>query len=636
MIKVKGKTITLRDFSLMRDGSIVYYCENFGVKDYGFGRVLVPMNYGSKFIDEDDTGFSDFRVITGMDSVSEDSSQCLYAIDSSGFIWLKGTLGTPAGGKVGYFQSIGWYPDIKCMGVDTNSKILFTTVPTSFIPQLGRIHRGNATGGSTTTLVDTSGVDFTALGLAAGDTVYNVKDGKQFTIDAGGIAATTLTITAVVDGDFASGDNYAIIDPNWNALSYTGHSQHGLQIIEFDEDFYILDGDYLAMVSSAGVFSGQHKKLESGWIAKSGASNGDTIAIGCNKNYKGKIFFWDKHSNGWNRKISLDNEIQSIVAYKNGYIFISGNALWWTDGYTTRVLSKFLDVGERKSINVNPRGMIILQDTVFINGGMGYLSRAKNGIWTYDILKDEWTYSPYDPTASGTEKTSYEASRGILFFDSYVNYIFYSFENSWYGWTNSKILSRFWLGSGSSCGTVITNPIKLGKDARIKKIEVNLVQNLTDINNTSGKSKTLTCKLSDCTRPLWRYQQAFADSTVKNKINVYGATVSYANAQVGDEIFIQNGWNGHLRRRITAITDDGTNNEEWTLDSDLTNFTKQHTMISVMPFQIYGMDEKTITEETKMLEFYPNFYGDSVMIELGITGSSYPLIAIESIKLYYE
>lgn len=632
MQKVSGRSITLRDFSLMKDGSHIYYAENFGIEDYGYGKVLVPMNIGNKVIDEDTATITKYdgnaiRKILGIDTIDEDTVNFLYVIDDYSNIWCI-KKSTVTGQKLGNIGLSCWYADIKATGVDVNSPIIF-----SVQSGLGIIYRGNATGGSATTLDDTT-VDFTTLDISAGDRVYNIKDNKLFTIDAGGIAANQLTITAVDGGDFANLDNYAIINPSWKILSDNDYT-YGRQIIEFDEDFYILNGDALAIVTSALAYTAEHKAIESGWIARTGASNGDTIAIGCNKNNLGKIFFWDKHSNGWNKKIILTRKILSITAYGNNYIYVSGNSLWITDGYSKRLLSIFPGTHERDDIDINPNGMTIVENKVIINGGADNYNKAKMGIWIYDILKDEWAYSPYDP-AAGTEKSNYGISKGIAFLDNNSNEILYSFKNSGYGWTNEYVLSEFQLASISSRGTVIFNPIPLGKNARIKKIEVNLVQSLKDSNNASSKSKTMTCKLSDCTRPLWRHQQANADSTNKSKIQVDGDVAGNADAQVGDEIFIQDGWNGHLRRRITAIANDGTNTEEWTLDIDLAELTKDNTTIIVMPFQLYGMDEKTITDETKMLEFYPNFYGDNVMIELTITGTSYPMVAIESIKIYYE
>lgn len=69
---------------------------------------------------------------------------------------------------------------------------------------------GLATGGSSTTLTDTS-VDFTALGIVAGMTVNNVTDGSTASVSS--VAATELTISTLTggtDNTFAAGDSYSI------------------------------------------------------------------------------------------------------------------------------------------------------------------------------------------------------------------------------------------------------------------------------------------------------------------------------------------------------------------------------------------------------------------------------------------
>lgn len=637
MLKIAGKTITLRDFSLMRDGSPIYYAENFRTANYGFGNVLIPGNYGSKYADEDTATITkytggDFKRPTGIDVLEEDGQKYLFMIDDSANLWcIKELIAT--GQKLYNTNQSCYYADIKATGTDENSSLIYSTKDS-----VGRIHRGNATGGSSTTLVDGSGIDFTALGVAAGDYVYNIKDNKLFTIDAGGVAATTLTITAVDGGDFTNGDNYAIVDPNWQSLTDDNY-KYGRQIIEFDEDFYILNGDALAIVDSSMAYTAEHKAMESGWIGRCGASNGDTIAIGCNKNNLGKIFIWDKYSNGWIRKIALDNEIQSMEAYGNNYVFVTGNGIWITDGYSKRKLASFPDVRSRSSVTVRPHGMKVIEDKLIINTTVGLINRGNTGLYIYDLIKNEFAYSPFDPSSGITSaKSSYEANGGIIFFESWLNYIYYTFDNSGYGWTNSDVISRFWLENIQNKGTFITNPIRLGKDARIKKIEVNLINHLWEYCNNNTHSKTVDLKLTDVKKALWYYTQAKIDSTSLNKITVNGTFNGYAKAEVGDEIFIRNGWNGHERRKIESMTGSGTDTEVWTLDSDLPNLTKQYTMISVMPFQRYGMTPVTnTTDDQELLEFYPDFYGENVMIEFTITGTTTnPTPAIESIKIYYE
>lgn len=639
MQKISGRSITLRDFSLMRDNSQIYYAENFKVENYGFGNVLIPGNYGTKYADENTATLTKyagnaFRNFRGVDVLDEGGAKYLYWIDESSNIWCANEL-TATGQKLFNTNEACWYPDLKATGTDENSSIIYTTKDS-----IGRIHRGEATGGSSTELDDT-GVDFTAMGgaghlIAVGDYVYNIKDNKLFTISA--IAATKLTVTAVDGGDFASGDEYCIVDPNWQALTDDNY-QYGRQIIEFDQDFYALNGDYLAIVDSSMAYTAEHKAIESGWIARCGASNGDTLAVGCNKNNQGKIFFWDKHSNGWIKKMSLDNEIQSIEPYGNNYIYISGNGIWMTDGYSKRKLAPFPDIRSRNAVTVIPHGMKVIENKLIINTVTGRLNRSATGLYIYDLLKNEFSYSPFDPgTTIADGKAGYNCGGGIVFFESWLDYIYYTFTNSGYGWTNGYITSRLWLESNENKGVIITNPIRLGKNARIKKIEVNLINNTYEYGNYDTQSMTVDLKLSNAKKALWPYTQAKIDSTELDKITVDGTINGFADAVKGDEILIRDGWNGFERRKIENIADAGTATEVWTLDSALPNLIKQSTLMNVIPFQRYGMTPVTnTTDEFGMLEFYPDFYGDSVMIELIITGTTQaPTPAIESIKIYYE
>lgn len=639
MIKVSGRSITLRDFSLMRDGSPIYYAENFSVEDYGFGKVLVPKNPGTKYIDEDTATLTKyaglaFYGMSGVDEVTENSVY-LYWIDTLSNIWAATNK---TGQKLHNSGNSNSYTDLKAIGEEVNDSIIYTTSL-----NIGRIFRGKATGGSATELDDT-GVDFTTAdwGLAAGDRVYNLKDNKLFTIDAGGVAATKLTVTAVDGGDFASGDNYAIVNPNWKALS-NDKSNYGRQIIEFDQDFYILNGDALAIVDSSMAYTAEHKAIESGWIARCGASNGDTIAIGCNKGSLGKIFIWDKSSTGWIKKIKLDGLIRSIIAYGNSYIYITGNGIWITDGYSIRKMTEFPDVKETSYVNVLPNGMLIKENKLYVNvttPPTGLLNRGVAGLYVFDLIKEDFIYFPFDPVGGVTaKKAGYGVTGGIIFdFSDKVYYSFYIATATAYGWANSQIVSEFKPNDNQNSGAFITNPISLGKNARIKKIEVSLMNNLFEHNNVASPSFTVDCKLSNCERPLWQYVEVKVDSTELDEITIDGTIAAYADAQVGDEVFIRDGWNGHSRRVILSIAGAGTATEVWTLDSNLPNLTIQGTTVSIMPLQRYGMTAKTITTlETKMLEFYPDFYGDNVMLELIVTGTStYPTPAIKSIKLYYE
>lgn len=76
---------------------------------------------------------------------------------------------------------------------------------------------GTATGGSTTSLQDT-GVDFTAMGLANGMVVWNVDDSGHGSIT--NIATTELTLTTMTNSaSFSAGESYEIITDFAGVLS---------------------------------------------------------------------------------------------------------------------------------------------------------------------------------------------------------------------------------------------------------------------------------------------------------------------------------------------------------------------------------------------------------------------------------
>jgi len=660
MQKIAGKSIELKNFSLIRKNSPIYYAENFDIADYGFGRVLEPANLGSKVLDEDTTNYSALKRIIGMDSVIEGSQKFGYFIDNDSQLSIARLESTLQGRFLKDLNDVSYFSDIKTIGDDKYNSIYFTTKT-----KVGRILRGGASGGSATTLVDTSGINFTDAGLkiSEGDIVYNITDNTIATIDTGGIAANTLTITFSGGGSFANGEKYLIIDPDWGSLT-DSDAIYGRQIIPFAEDLYILNGDYLALVALGtaakdDTFAASHKKLERGYIARCGASTGNLICIGANKNHRGMLFFWDKFTIAWNNKMLLDSSVQAVVAYKNGFIYFSGNGIWFTDSYNKTLLTTIPGMGARDvgsyiqgakktEMTINPNGIEIVEDKLFINGGSNLRIALHRGMKIYDVKRDEWTYSPYEVKDAVAEKprAGFMARSGMTFFDSYLNELYYSFDVvNCKGFTNQYILSRLKYGKQTtrdidteipqSC--VITTPIHLGKNAHIKKIEVSLVQDLRDSANVASKSVSIKCKLSNCTKPLWRYQMTRADSTSKNKMAVVGNSASYADAQIGDEVFELNGWNGFIRREITDISDSGSATEEWTLDSDLPELAKDDTQVAVLPFQSYGMLEKTVSGITEVLEFFPNFYGDNVMLELLVLGTTrFPKIAINRIKIYYE
>jgi hypothetical protein len=100
---------------------------------------------------------------------------------------------------------------------------------------------------------------------------------------------------------------------------------------------------------------------------------------------------------------------------------------------------------------------------------------------------------------------------------------------------------------------------------------------------------------------LWVRAQTNAASTVENKLKINGTIF---RAQVGDEVTVLTGANAGQIRHITAIANQGTSTEEWTLDSNLPNLTEDTAELNVMPFQL--VKKHTVTNVSELKELFFN------------------------------
>ena len=136
--------------------------------------------------------------------------------------WLTDPPSQPlysyTGESYGNIPMLGVYPSPVSDGQN------YTILPdlgvvTGLVPGASTNINGIATGGGSTTLIDT-GVDFTTMGLTPGISIHNVTDGSTATIVT--IAATTLTITALTGGSlnvFTSGDSYTILAGEYGVVT---------------------------------------------------------------------------------------------------------------------------------------------------------------------------------------------------------------------------------------------------------------------------------------------------------------------------------------------------------------------------------------------------------------------------------
>lgn len=137
--------------------------------------------------------------------------------------WLAADSGDPEiaymGDSYGNIPMFGVYPAPDEDGTDYTLDPDTGVVIGGDLPTTLSNYAGLATGGSATTLDDTS-VDFTSYGLVAGMTVNNVTDGSTATIST--IAATELTITTLSGGTnntFSAGDSWEIISGEYGVIT---------------------------------------------------------------------------------------------------------------------------------------------------------------------------------------------------------------------------------------------------------------------------------------------------------------------------------------------------------------------------------------------------------------------------------
>lgn len=134
------------------------------------------------------------------------------------------------GESYGNVQMMGVYPAPSSDGVNYSLAPDTGIVIGQNLPGTTNNITGQATGGGTTTLIDST-VDFTTFGLVAGMAVINVSDSSQAVIET--IAATTLTFASALTGGstnkFAAGNSYEILAGEYGVV--TSWDQDGDTII---------------------------------------------------------------------------------------------------------------------------------------------------------------------------------------------------------------------------------------------------------------------------------------------------------------------------------------------------------------------------------------------------------------------
>lgn len=621
------KVLTIKKWTGMKDGG-VYFSHGFQPAFDGFKEILrqewkTEAQYTSEsvvlgFCQNEEAGLSYINDLV------------LYLIDNIGNIY-KGQsyyLLNKIAKKTDIIPTASYLSDI-CKGL--GGSILYTSAR-----YLGRRLTGTDNGGGsaqTTKVIDTT-KNFSTEGVRVGATLYNT------TVKCKGVITSLSTTTNPNDtincsGGFSggtathfdNGDGYAVWADQWKDLG-AEQTLWSRQIFAFENVNLIGNGNYLASIDSAEVtFSASYKQLKEGWYFRAGDANANWIAVAANKNYKGAIMLWNGWSAYWQNILYLDNEIETIKSYNNGWIFNSGSEIYFTDGYNKQFLTKFPDVDSGATLGIKPNGLLILGNKAFFNLNYYFVGRLKSGIWILDLQTREWSLAPF--SYKGLYLNG--GTNGGLFFDPKHNNIYIGYQDAVNTAYRIDRMRQNYRGTAPD-ESVIILPIGLGKKRQINKIEIDWTKNSLAEDVFDAQSVEITVSLGDGKRQLWGYGVSNAASTAVNTLKIDNTFDGCNKIEVGDEILMLNNNNRGERAFVTDISGAKTNACILSLDRGLSNNTENSSDFNILPLK--KAKGKTIFTSIEMAEFYPDsFLSSQAVLEIWVKASNFS-IQIEEIRLY--
>ena len=399
---------------------LLFYNEGFTAGNENGNSLLDEGYRTNKIFDNSDTGYTSITTgnIKAVNYLTEKYGSTAYRLmtDGSKFFSQRFTsgvyngLGISVGTDGGFVQSS--FPDMFELA---SGNLIFSSTN-----DLGLIVRGVcATGSSTTQIIDSQGRNFTTLGLgtsAPNNKVQNLITGTVHTITS--ITTTTATNDTLV---FSAGtDNavnnefIAIVANKWDltaSMSVVASSNNPRQIKQFADRYYVLNIDHLARLDGdETTFNNKSKELPIGYSAVSFDVNADKILVSAIKNNgENALLLWDGQSDGWNNIMPINFKVNCVKSYSSGWIYVLGGILYFTNGFSSEVISKYNDFPENTEIAPNNFNQIeVINNIVYIVNNQTNENRVQVGVYAYDF-SGGWTFIPviYKGRLYGTPQCIY-------------------------------------------------------------------------------------------------------------------------------------------------------------------------------------------------------------------------------------
>lgn len=413
--------------------------------------------------------------------------------------------------------------------------------------------------------------------------------------------ATHITLTNNYAGDTGSGKSYDIFtgwDDDWKDL---GASYQVRKQIELYEDYILIPiGNVIALIATTDdSLNTAAFTLPDGMTIVSMKANKTGLLIGATMFGRSAIILWDAYSDRsvtpW---IWLDEDIKSIAKYGDGWIVITSNNYYYTNGYSLQNLkAKFPDAKFNDLSGVAPKypaGSISVRDTLFSLGDGGGYNRKRPGVYVVKATTGLLEYIPYLGSLYGSNG----GAMGLFLDNSRIN-IYYAYNNP----LTSKIgvglieegpvSNSFWisefLGSGNNEKQAEAVRLSVGYDPMSGNLPA------------SGTFKIIA-KLCNTKKPIFQYVKQDGAASAANIISFDPATYT-AQYAVGDEVTVLQGQNAGEIRHISSIDTLVGGNIELTLDSALSGATEDTVAVCISPFKKIGEVEVDFTKDLADLFF---------------------------------
>jgi hypothetical protein len=654
--------IEIKDFVGMSDNGGIFYNEGFLPQKINGKSVFEETFKCFSVAERTTTGFSLLATVSGMNPYYYTSTYSgLFSIDSSGQIFINSLLnysgkvhGVPTSGAVAPSS----YGDIL---QTVSGNVIYTSANHLGIGYIGVVK----TGSSTTQIIDTDGRSFATLGAVVGEATHNkitnLRTGVEYTIATianGDATNDKVTFTASGTNDNVAGDYFIvwIDDKAWTTaatlFTTTSYPQFvgqetaanfRRQLKQYGDVYYALNGNFLAQLSSdETTVDDNYKQLPARMQARSFGVNRNNLLISAERDTKGVLLLWDGYSDGWNNIIDIDEVCKCVYQYKSGWIVFFNNSFYYTDGYQLEKLSSFYpdDYPSEPSYAVTPYGfssILAYNDRFFITNSTQNYSRINPGVCIYD-QKYGWNLVPIEYASRnqfGTDRFPSALAIGGIGNYLYVGGSYFINRLSNYGNKNNEYQNKslmFYLYGEENFG--------------IGSVELDISNNLRSYlqGSASFPRKTkITVSIGDVKNGVFQYSQSKDSGNTTTNIDVTGTT--YLGATVGDEVQILEGVCAGERTFITAITNQGTATESWTVSPALSAGIGAST-IDLKIIKVKHCETKTIDadELSEPIRFdCKGFNASKAIVEIVVHGYydvsttpntySFP-ISINAIKIY--